>query len=151
MASSKELLCGRAGEHLVIVDLLKKGFEPFLTSRNANYDIILPYGKKLLRVQVKTTNKPAFMNRDYATPAYLFHVRRTGKGNSRLYQVDEFDLFALAMLDTMDVGYIAFTEKVNKTIILRDRRQTYKVNKGRIAPYADECTIEKSLKEIISE
>lgn len=150
MASSKELMYGRAGEHLVIVDLIKKGFEPFLTGRNANYDIILPIlngdvrdGSKLLRVQVKTTSKPGKMNSEYFTPVYIFHVRRAGKGSKRLYQVGEFDMFAFAMLDTMSVSYMLFTKEVNKTVILRDRRQNYKVNTGRIAPYADDLTIER--------
>lgn len=40
-------------------------------------------------------------------PAYLWHVRRAGKGGVRSYAVGEFDLLALVALDIRRIAYLA--------------------------------------------
>ena len=145
---SKELTIGRAGEHLVMFDLLSKGYKCFMTDQGNNYDIVLEYKNKLIRLQVKTTQKPMLMNKEYKTKSYLFHVRRAGRGGKRYYSVKEFEGFALATLDTKSVYYYNFNNSIKRTLIFRDRRFNYRVNAGKIAPYLDEFTLERFLNEL---
>lgn len=145
---SKELNLGRAGEHLVMFDLLTKGYKCFLTDQGVNYDIVLDLGSRLVRLQVKTTQKPAKMNTEYRNNVYLFCARRAGKKGKRNYEASEFDGFALVTLDTKSVYYYHFTEQVNRTLIFRDSRETYKIYAGKISPHIEGFTLERFLEEI---
>ena len=146
MNESKQLNLGRAGEHLVLADLILHGCKCFLTDAGMNYDVVIDLDHRFIRLQIKTTQRPGFMNREYATPAYLINVRRAGKGGSRFYSVGEFEGFALVALDTKQIAYIPFTKQVKRTIILRDRRETYKTTNHNTSPYFDEFSLEKFLK-----
>ena len=143
MSESLQLNIGRAGEHLVMADLLMRNERAFLTDQGMAYDVIIERPERFIRLQVKTTSRPGRINHTYATSTYLFHIKRAGKGGKRLYDTHEFDGFALVALDTRTVSYLPFTDKISKTIILRDRRQTYKQNNGEIAPYFDTLTFER--------
>ena len=55
---SKQLQIGKAGEYLVCADLIMKGFIAFPSEQGLPYDVLLDTGEKLLKVQVKTTEKP---------------------------------------------------------------------------------------------
>lgn len=136
---------GLAGEHLVMADLLLAGQKCFLTSAGCNYDIAIENGNRFVRLQIKTTAQPMRMNKDYANAVYLFNAKRAGRGASRLYSVGEFDGFAFVALDTRQIAYLPFTRELRKTVILRDRRITYKTNHGHIAPYIDEFPIQRFL------
>ena len=57
MRSSRQLQIGKAGEYLVCADLIMKGFIAFPSEQGLPYDVLLDNGKKLLKVQVKTTEK----------------------------------------------------------------------------------------------
>ena len=146
---SKQLTIGRAGEHLVMYDLLSHGYKCFLTDQGLNYDVVIDIGRRMLRLQVKTTQKPGCISHTYKTSTYLFHVRRAGKGGKRFYAVDEFDGFALVTMDTRSVYYYPFHEQITRTLILRDGRQRgkYKTNYGKIAPYIEGFTLEKFLSD----
>jgi hypothetical protein len=143
---SKELNVGRAGEHLVMFDLLMQGYQCYTTDQGVSYDIIVDLGSNLLRLQVKTTGTSKLLRQDYATKSYVFNVRRAGSGGARKYQVSEFDGFACVALDLKQVAYIPFINTINKSLILRDRRQNYcQHNGGNHAPYFDEFTFDKFL------
>lgn len=146
---SKQLNIGRAGEHLVMSDLLANGYNAMLTDQGMNYDVVIDRGGKLIRLQVKTTEKPGRMNKApgsaYASSTYLFHAKRAGRGGARLYGVAEFDAIAFVALDTKQIAYVPFDSVITKTIIMRDRRQKYRQNAGKIAPYIDEFPLEKML------
>ena len=58
MRLSHELQIGKAGEYLVCADLIIKGFVAYPSEQGLPYDIVLDNGKKMLRVQVKTCEKP---------------------------------------------------------------------------------------------
>lgn len=104
---SKQLQIGKAGEYLVCADLILKGFVAFPSEQGLPYDILLDNGEKILKVQVKTTEKSRVVpQRSNPIPAYIFNIKRAGcKGRTR-YGKDEIDIFALVCLDTMNIGYL---------------------------------------------
>lgn len=105
---SKELQTGKAGEYLVCADLILKGFIAFPSEQGLPYDVLLDNGKKLLRVQVKTTEKPRIVTqRKSPLECYMFNVKRHGnRNNLRIYKDNEIDIFALVCLDTKEIGYL---------------------------------------------
>jgi hypothetical protein len=111
MRSSKELQTGKAGEYLTCVDLILMGFVAFPSEQGLPYDVLLDTGNKLLKVQVKTTSEPrTVLQRSKDQKAYIFNVKRCGKGNASRYLSGEIDLFALVCLDVMKVVYILTTD-----------------------------------------
>jgi uncharacterized protein YerC len=119
MRTSKELQTGKAGEYLVCADLILKGFIAFPSEQGLPYDVLLDTGKKLIRIQVKTTSGPRVIpQRAKETKAYIFNVKRCGKGNCKRYGNDEVDIFALVCLDTKAIGYIK-TDDMPDTINYR--------------------------------
>lgn len=108
---SKELQIGKAGEYLVCADLILKGFVAFPSEQGLPYDVLLDTGKKLLKIQVKTTEKPrSIPQRSKTTLAYMFDVKRAGVLGKTRYSINEIDLFALVCLDTMKIGYLKNAE-----------------------------------------
>ena len=105
---SKELQTGKAGEYLVCADLILKGFIAFPSEQGLPYDVLLDNGTRLLKVQVKTTEKPRKTpQRTSPTECYIFNVKRHGNSkNIKKYEKGEIDLFALVCLDTMQIGYL---------------------------------------------
>lgn len=93
---SKQLQIGKAGEYLVCADLIMKGFIAFPSEQGLPYDVLLDTGKKLLKVQVKTTEKArSVQQRKNPIPAYIFSIKRAGKNGKTRYEEKEIDLFAL--------------------------------------------------------
>ena len=108
---SKQLQIGKAGEYLVCADLIMKGFIAFPSEQGLPYDVLLDTGKKLLKVQVKTTEKPRLVQqRNDPIPAYIFNIKRAGSKGQTRYDEKEIDLFALVCLDTMQIGYLTNKE-----------------------------------------
>ena len=104
---SKQLQIGKAGEYLVCADLIMKGFIAFPSEQGLPYDVLLDTGEKLLKVQVKTTEKTRTVpQRNVDTKAYIFNVKRAGNKGKTRYSENEIDLFALVCLDTMKIGYV---------------------------------------------
>lgn len=109
MALSKELQLGKAGEHLVCCDLIKKGYNAFLTDQGLPYDIIVEHNKKIYRVQVKTTTN--LIDVPKSPKIYRFQTRRA-KGNRARFEIDEVDYFAFAVLETMKVAYLSIADMI---------------------------------------
>ena len=108
---SKQLQVGKAGEYLVCADLILKGFIAFPSEQGLPYDILLDTGEKLLKVQVKTTEKARLVQqRSKPIPAYIFSIKRAGANGKTRYEENEIDLFALVCLDTMQIGYLTNKE-----------------------------------------
>lgn len=119
MRTSKELQTGKAGEYLVCADLILKGFVAFPSEQGLPYDVLLDTGEKIIRIQVKTTSGPRVIpQRSTDTKAYIFNVKRCGKGNANRYGINEIDVFALVCLDTRMIGYIK-TDDMPDTINYR--------------------------------
>lgn len=146
--NSRELNIGRAGEYLTMFDLLSKGYQAYLTDQGASYDIILDLGDRLIRLQVKTTQKPSKMNKEYANNVYMFNVRRADRSGQRSYGLNEFDGFALVALDRKAVYYYPFTEGLNRTLLFRLDTEKYKIYAGQVSPYIESFTLEKFLASI---
>jgi len=116
---SKELQIGKAGEYIVCADLILKGFISFPSEQGLPYDVLLDNGKKIIRIQVKTTEKPRIIpQRNKKTEAYIFNVKRSGSNGKTRYDISEIDLFALVCLDTMQIGYIK-NKEMPETLNLR--------------------------------
>jgi len=108
---SKQLQIGKAGEYLVCADLILKGFVAFPSEQGLPYDVLLDNGEKLLKVQVKTTEKARLVQqRNNPIPAYIFSIKRAGANGKTRYEEKEIDLFALVCLDTMQIGYLSNNE-----------------------------------------
>lgn len=102
-----DLAAGTAAEHLVCADLLLQGYRAFLADQNCAYDVAVDVAGRLVRVQVKATRGArALPQRVGHYPAYMWHVRRAGKGGRRVYGLDEFDLLALVALDCRRIAYL---------------------------------------------
>lgn len=101
-----DLVVGTAAEHLVCFELLCMGYRAFLADQNCPYDVAVDCGR-LIRIQVKSTRRQrAIPQRKNHIPAYMWHVRRAGKGNKRTYAADEFDVLALVALDIKRIAYL---------------------------------------------
>lgn len=117
---SAEMEVGRAGEHLVMADLLLNGWVAYPTSQGVPYDIAVDIGGRVIRVQVKSTKKPktaASLNRH--SSLYVFHTRRAGKGGRRRYSTEDFDVLALVALDRRLIAYYALADCRNDSIAIR--------------------------------
>ncbi len=129
---SKQLQVGKAGEYLVCADLILKGFIAFPSEQGLPYDVLLDTGEKLLKVQVKTTEKARVVQqRKNPIPAYIFSIKRAGSNGKTRYEEKEIDLFALVCLDTMQIGYLTNKEMPTTINIRVDAlRGTYYDEKG---------------------
>ena len=102
-----DLAAGTAAEHLVCADLLMQGHGAYLTDQNTAYDVVADVGGILIRVQVKATREQrAIPQRATHIPAYMWHVRRRGRGGARVYEDNEYDLLALVALDCNRIAYM---------------------------------------------
>lgn len=136
MSKSNELQIGKAGEYIVCADLIMKGLIAYPSEQGLPYDVVIDSGRHLLKCQVKTTSGPRKIpQRNKETLAYIFNVKRHGKGNNKRYSLDDVDVFALVELEGRTVAYIE-NAKMPETINLRvdSLRGSYYDEKG-IADY----------------
>jgi len=114
-----DLAVGTAAEHLVCFDLLMSGYRAFLTDQNCPYDVAVEVDGRLVRVQVKSTRLPrAIPQRAKHISAYMWHVKRTGKGGKGVYTHGDFDVLALVALDIKTIAYLP-PEVMKQTIHIR--------------------------------
>ena len=119
LATLPDLTVGTAAEHLVCADLLLGGHKAFLASQVCPYDVAVDAGSRLIRIQVKATRGPRILpQRRGKFPAYMWSVRRAGKGGKRVYAAGEFDMLALVALDTKRIAYLPPSEH-RQTIHIR--------------------------------
>jgi len=146
MSISKQLNMGRAGEYLVLAELLLKGYQAFDSGQGANYDLIMENKNgKLLKVQVKTTETIKTWKSSYqkSQKSYFFHIKRSGKNGVKKYTESDFDLYALVMLDTKKIAYLPNINIKSESITLRDKNLIY-YNEQK-ARYYQDLTLEKAL------
>ncbi len=150
MAVSKELNLGRAGEYLAMADILLSGYQCFDSGQGVTYDLVMEDKKgKLLRVQVKSTAKPKEWNSEIhqkSTDSYFFHTKRAGKNGSRHYSEDDFDIYALVMIDIKQVAYLTNKDMPKASITLRDKNLNYYNEQN--AKYYQDYTLERALNEL---
>ena len=132
MNKNNEIQIGKAGEYLACADMITKGLVAYPSEQGLPYDVVVDNGKRLLKCQVKTTEKPRVIpQRNKKTHAYIFNIKRHGRNGKKRYTPKDVDLFALVELETRTVGYLLGNE-MPATINLRvDRlRGTYYDEKG---------------------
>lgn len=120
MRISSEMDAGRAGEHLVLADLLLAGWVAYPTSQGVPYDIAVDLGDQVVRIQVKSTLRPKSpdsMKR--GSPLYVFNSRRAGKRGRRRYGAEDFDVIALVALDRRLIAYYAWRNMPRDCISIR--------------------------------
>jgi len=98
-----------AWEHLVCADLIMKWYNAYLSDQWLPYDVVVDVWWKLYKIQVKTTTKYRKVpQRKTHTPAYLFWIKRCGKGWNKIYKDSDYDFMALVALDKKIVWYLPF-------------------------------------------
>ena len=148
--SVTDLAAGAAGEHLVCADLLLQGYRAFLADQNCPYDVAVDVGGRLVRIQVKSTRAPkAVPQRVGHFPAYMWHVRRAGKGGRRTYAEGEFDLLALVALDSRKVAYLAPSLQ-RQTVHIRTHDDPTPKRFGKGGKTFQQYTFLASLREVIN-
>lgn len=105
VSQPSDLAVGTAAEHLVCAELLLSGHRAFLADQNCPYDVAVDASGRLVRLQVKATRGPRSLPGRQG--AYMWNVRRAGKGGARVYRVGEFDILALVALDSRRIAYLA--------------------------------------------
>lgn len=99
---------GKAAEHLVCADLLISGYQAFLSDQGLPYDVVIDFGGRLTRVQVKAAAFSRNINSQGRNEriAYSFFARRRGKdGQSRLSE-KHCDIVAFVALDIRTIAYM---------------------------------------------
>lgn len=125
MSVSKELNIGRAGEYIALADLLLKGIQCFDTTQGSSYDLIAEHDDRLLKVQVKTTQKIRKQNEN-SSGVYFFHTKRCGKNGTKRYTLEDIDLYCLVAIDMMKVFYVPPHLVAGKdSVSIRDRNIEY--------------------------
>lgn len=130
----RALEVGKAAEHLVCADLILQGYHAFLSDQGLPYDVIADDGKRLIKIQVKSTFRPKHLAEIKYTKKYLWHVRRAGKGSKRMIAGDEFHILALVALDIRQIAYMPITDKVPSCVTIRPPGPVTKAY--RVDPYA---------------
>lgn len=101
-----DLEVGMAGEHLVVADLLLRGYRAVMAEQHCPYDVLVELNRRFVRVQVKSVRGPSTEGANQRQPAYIWGIRRAGKGRQRVYGADQFDLLACVALDRRLIAYI---------------------------------------------
>lgn len=147
---SRELEVGMAGEHLVMFDLLLKGYCAIMADQHCKYDILIDLGTRIARVQVKSTGTPKPERRKAKrshirfAASYKWSTRRPGKGGHRKYDLDGFDVLALVALDIKLIAYVKWDGRQNSQIM--PPGTMYRGSwKDRHPPGFDQLTIGKAL------
>jgi hypothetical protein len=111
---SNELQVGKAAEHLVVADLILAGYNAFLTDAGLPFDVCVVLGNRLVRIQVKATQKvmerrnSAVVERHHYQDIYRFGLRSAKRG-ARKISADNVDVFAMVALDQRKIAYLKAT------------------------------------------
>lgn len=146
-----DLAAGAAGEHLVCADLLMQGYRAFLADQNCPYDVAVDVGGRLIRIQVKATRKAkALPQRDGHFPAYMWHVRRAGKGGSRVYADGEFDLLACVALDIRRIAYLPPSKQCQTVHIRTHDNPNPPAHGGKAGKTFDQFPFHVAIREVLN-
>lgn len=113
---------GKAGEHLVVSELLFRGYNASIMNVDEGLDIVATKGERLYNIQVKTANENKFNN-------YVFDLRISSfeKHNRN----NTFYIFVLRGSDTrfLVLPYLEVQKNVDqKNILVVNKGQRYRVN-----------------------
>ena len=146
-----DLAAGAAGEHLVCADLLMLGYRAFLADQNCPYDVAVDVGGRLIRIQVKSTRKAkALPQRVGHFPAYMWNVRRAGKGGARVYAAGEFDLLACVALDARKVAYLPPSEQCQTVHIRTHENAQAPAHGGKAGKTFSQYPFARAMQEVLN-
>jgi len=116
------LYIGKAGEHLVVSELLFRGYNASIMNVDEGLDIVATKGERLYNIQVKTANENKFNN-------YVFDLRISSfeKHNRN----NTFYIFVLRGNDThfLVLPYLEVQKNVDqKNILVVSKGRRYRVN-----------------------
>lgn len=95
---------GAAGEHLVCADLFMNGFWASLTASGLPYDVVSDIRGRLIRIQVKATQKPKPPSgRPHKRLCYNFNIKKLAREPGVYLKCD---LVALVAIDIKQIAYI---------------------------------------------
>lgn len=110
---------GCAAEHLVVADLLLKGYRAFLAGAQLPYDVIMDRDGLLMKIAVKSAGNTRIRrcraenpeNVEEGRPIYMFRPTRSvqyssGRRATNRYDPKDVDVFALVALDIRVVAYL---------------------------------------------
>jgi hypothetical protein len=108
---------GRAGELLVCLDFAFRGIEAGLNNFPGSADVFACVGDKVIKIQVKTTERPTLKNKcvqrkgekpktPHVSKVYSFSVKREYKKS--------IDLMAFVALDTKQILYLPCSDSVGR-------------------------------------
>jgi hypothetical protein len=111
---SRELQIGKAAEHLVVFDLLMRGYNAFLADQGLPFDIVVVSDNgQLQRIQVKSKSRPTSTKKNIR-PHYRFSLKHAKK-SARIISTKDVDIMAFVALDTRTIGYVKIGEITSKS------------------------------------
>lgn len=140
---------GKAGEHLVVFDLISRGFNAWRVD-DSPFDIISEINGKLVKFQVKSTAGPKKIENNLV---YVFNARRPGSRSNGeysyrgIYKLEHFDCYALAIISTREVFYFPHKEEIRKNLRFRISGVNYRYSPS-ACPYIDEFTLDRLMESI---
>jgi hypothetical protein len=84
------------------------------------------------------------------TDGYFFHIRRTGKGGTRIYGDNEFDMYALVALDIHAIAYFAVEDLKLQTVALRVPNIQYHHDSKAVKRF-DKATFENAMSSVLED
>jgi hypothetical protein len=109
---SNELQIGKAGQHYACYDLIKQGYNAFLSDEGLLYDVLVDHENTFYRIQVKTTT--ALRSCGKTINRYCFGTRRA-KGNRARPDDNSVDVYAfVAMVEKPLVAYFDIDSMVSE-------------------------------------
>jgi len=112
MSLSRELQQGKAAEHLVCFDIIRKGHNAFLADQGLPFDVLVEQYGELKRIQVRSASQKHTY--DKAKNVYRFGTRK-GKGAITRARKAEVDYYAFVAMDIVRIAYIPISEMLAKT------------------------------------
>lgn len=116
MTLSIPLQTGKAAEHLVCFDLIRQGFNAFLSDQGCGFDVIVELPDfRILRLQVRA--RSSAVNVGKSKEVYRFMTRSGAMSNGRLGRVrsrNEYDVLVCVALDKMKIAYLPVRKFCNK-------------------------------------
>lgn len=102
-----ELMIGKSGEYFACFELLKNGYDAFLSDQGLPFDVVLLHENKIYKIQVKSTVNTGDKDK--------FTIKFGKSGNRFIYNDKDVDLFAFVNIETKEIAFLLKEE--TKSII----------------------------------
>jgi hypothetical protein len=114
---TQDMRNGKAAEHLVLADLLLRGYDAFLAGEGLHYDVLVNIDNKILKLQVKSITRPSASRkgRRNVGPVYRFttssavYINNKYKYKPKTKYCD-VDIWVFVALDLKIISYVTTKE-----------------------------------------